>query len=143
ICPWTWITSRWLVEVAEARNLSVTWRPYSLKVLNEGNASESHAEAHRQGHRMGRVIIAARQLYGDDVVGTLYTALGNRLHPGGRTDYAAIITESLGEADLTGQVDISADSADFDAELVASTQLGIDTVGPGVGVPIIAIDGVA
>lgn len=141
ICPWTWITSRWAAEVAQAREFEIVWRPFSLKVLNEGRESASHAEGHNQGHRMGRVIVAARQLYGDEVVGKLYAGLGRRIHNDGRSDYDAIITEALGEAELSGQTDLAADETAFDAELAQSTRAGIDRVGPGVGIPLISIDG--
>lgn len=147
ICPWCWMTSRWVSEVSELRGFEVAWHPISLSILNEGQPESDylreHAEGQRQGRRMGRVIAAAEQLYGPDVVGKLYTALGNRIHPGGRDDFDAIITESLGEADLSGQADIAADDASFDAVLRENTDHALKIAGPDVGVPIISIDGVA
>lgn len=143
VCPWTWITSRWVADVAEQRGYQVSWQPFSLKILNDEAEAGTHKASHLEGQRLGRVIIAARRLYGNDVVGKLYTAMGSRLHHDQRRDYDAIITESLGEAEMTGQIDLAADDAEFDAELTASTREGIDRVGPGVGIPIISIDGVA
>ena len=36
ICPWCWITSRWIGEVQKVRNVEVTWRPFSLSMHNQG-----------------------------------------------------------------------------------------------------------
>jgi len=143
ICPWCWMTSRWVSEVARERKFEVAWHPISLAIINEGRDAGDHAEGHRQGLRMGRVIVAAEQLYGPDVVGKLYTAFGTRLHPEGRTDYDAIITEALGEADLSGQADISADDEQFDAVLRKNTEHALEIAGPDVGVPVISVNGVA
>lgn len=143
ICPWCWMTSRWISEVAEVRGFEVTWHPVSLQVINEGNEPGSHAEGMKQGHRLGRVAVAAEQLYGPDVVGKLYTAFGNRIHPGGRDDFDVIISEALGEADMTGQVDLAADDSQFDAVLRENTLHALEIAGPDVGVPVISIDGVA
>ena len=143
ICPWTWITSRWVSEVAELRGFEVEWNPFSLAVLNEGSDAGDHAEGQRQGHRMGQVLTAARASHGGRAVADLYTALGTRLHPAERTDVDAVIAESLAEAGLPAELFSAADSGEHEAELVASTRRGIELVGPGVGIPIIAIDGVA
>ncbi len=143
ICPWCWMTSRWVSEVAAVRGFEIAWHPISLQIINEGNDAGDHAEGMRQGLRMGRVVVAAEQLYGPDVVGKLYTAFGTRIHPGGRDDFDAIITESLGEADLSGQLDLSADDDQFDAVLRSNTAHALEIAGPNVGVPIISIDGVA
>lgn len=143
ICPWCWMTSRWLSEVAEVRGFEIAWHPISLAIINEGNEPGDHAEAMKHGQRMGRVAVAAEELYGPDVVGKLYTAFGTRIHPGKREDWDAIITESLGEADFSGQLDLAADDERFDATLRANTAHALDIAGPNVGVPIISIDGVA
>lgn len=143
ICPWTWITSRWVSEVADLRGLDVQWNPFSLAVLNEGSDAGDHAEGQRQGHRMGQVLTAVGAAHGGQAVADLYTALGDRLHPAGRSDADAIIAESLAEVGLPVELAAAADSGEFEADLAASTRRGIDLVGPGVGIPIIAIDGIA
>lgn len=81
LCPWAWITSRWITEVAEHRPLTVRWHEMSLALLNSGS------EMSEQRRRMldaywgpVRVVAAARHAHGDVVVGPLYTALGSRLH---------------------------------------------------------------
>ncbi|MFP3472843.1 disulfide bond formation protein DsbA, partial [Micrococcus sp. SIMBA_144] len=77
--------------VAQARGLEVRWNPFSLKVLNVGLDEGDDAQAHVDGHRMGRVVEAARQRAGQEHVAALYTALGVRLHPAGRSDIDTII----------------------------------------------------
>lgn len=143
VCPWCWMTSRWISEVATVRGFEVVWHPISLHIINEGRDTGSHAEGMRQGLRMGRVVVAAEQLYGPEVSGKLYTAFGTRIHPQGRDDYDVIIGESLGEADLSGQLDLAADDRQFDTVLRENTKHALDIAGPNVGVPIISIDGVA
>lgn len=143
ICPWCWMTSRWAAEVAEARGFEIVWHPVSLKIINEGNSDSSHAEAHNAGHRAGRVIEAARVAAGDDVVGRLYTELGERRHPGGRDDIDEIIRESLEAVGLDQALAAAADSEESDEQLRSNTHHALEIAGPDVGVPVISIDGVA
>lgn len=143
ICPWCWMTSRWAAEVARERGFAIAWHPISLAIINEGRDTGSHAEGHRQGQRMGRVVEAARVAHGEDVVGALYTELGERIHPGGRDDFDAIIAESLAAAGLPDGLAAAADAADGDAQLRANTDHALAIAGPDVGVPIISVDGVA
>lgn len=143
ICPWTWITSRWMTEVAEMRGMQVQWHPFSLAVLNEGNDPGEHAEAQWQGHRFGLVLTAVAASHGVSAVGALYTALGERLHPAGRTDYDVLLTEALAQAGLPAELAQIGASDELEDKLRARTHRGIEMVGPGVGIPIIAIDGVA
>lgn len=151
VCPWTWITSRWVAEVARVRGFEVAWRTFSLRVLNEADESDEYAEAHRDGHRIGRVIEAARAEHGDTVVGTLYTAIGERLHHQGRTDVDTIIREALGEAGLPEELvahghggELADEPSDeLDTLLRTNTDRAVSLAGPDVGIPIIAFDGVA
>lgn len=143
ICPWTWITSRWVVEVAAARGFEVQWQPFSLAILNEGNDPGDHAEAQRQGHRFGLVLTAVRAAHGAQATGDLYAALGERLHPAQRQDYDAVLGEALAQAQLPAALAALEPTAEMEAELRASTRRGIERVGPGVGIPIISIDGTA
>lgn len=143
ICPWCWMTSRWVAEVAETRGFEVAWHPISLAILNEGHDAGDHAEGHRQGKRMGRVVEAARVAHGQAVVGALYTELGTRIHPGGRDDTDVIIAESLAALDLPAALAAAADDEQNDAQLRANTDHAMAIAGPDVGVPIISVNGVA
>ncbi|CAG7609474.1 DsbA family protein [Leucobacter soli] len=142
ICPWCWMTSRWVQEVAETRGFPVSWRPISLAILNEGRDTGDHAEGHRQGKRAGQVAVAIAESADDAAVGRFYTAVGTRIHPGGRDDFDAIFSEALSEAGLPVELAASAD-AESDAVLRANTDHAMEIAGPDVGVPIISIDGVA
>ena len=87
-CPWAWITSRWVVEVQQARSLEVVWKPISLKKLNEHQTADWYTPEYRRGHFAGlqvhRVADAVSTGFGNDAVGRLYTVTGTALHPGGR-----------------------------------------------------------
>lgn len=137
------MTSRWAQEVSEARGFEIIWHPISLKIINEGNADDSHADGHLMGHRFGRVVEAARVAAGEGVVGRLYEEIGTRVHPGGRDDADAIISEALAATGLDPALAEAADTEASDAQLRANTTHALEIAGPDVGVPIISIDGVA
>jgi len=142
MCPWAWITSRWLVEVSRMRDLDITWSVMSLAVLNEHNEiPPGYAEAMKAAWGPVRVCIAAREQHGVAVLGPLYTAFGTRLHVEARTDYARIITESVADAGLPLELAAAAEDASLDGALRASHQRAIDLVGSEVGTPVIAVPG--
>lgn len=142
MCPWAWITSRWVHEVSASRDLDVTWSVMSLAVLNEGKTvPAAYAELMAAAWKPVRVCIAAEVEFGKSVLGPLYTAMGTRIHVQGRKDYDTIIAESLAEVGLPEALATAADSENFDAQLGASHARGISLVGEDVGTPIIAIPG--
>ena len=142
MCPWAWITSRWVHEVSASRDLDVTWSVMSLAVLNEGkDIPAEYAEFLVPAWKPVRVCIAAEVEFGKSVLGRLYTAMGTRIHVQGRKDYDTIIAESLAEVELPEALAAAADSENFDAQLRASHARGISLVGEDVGTPIIAIPG--
>jgi len=143
LCPWAWMTSRWLDEVAGLRDVDVRWHVMSLAVLNEGrDLPASYRSAMDDAWGPVRVIVAAASLHGERYVKPLYDAMGTRRHPGGRSDNAAIIAESLAEVGLPAELAGHAVTDEFDAQLRASHAAGITLVGEDVGTPVVSIDGV-
>ncbi|MFF2191067.1 DsbA family protein [Streptomyces sp. NPDC058155] len=144
ICPWAWMTSRWMLEVEKVRNVEVNWHVMSLAVLNEDKLDEL-PEQYREGMKAAwapvRVVTAAQQLHGDEVVGKLYTALGTRIHNGGEGNERATIVAALADVGLPADLIDYADKDTYDAELRASHKEGIDKVGQEVGTPVIAVPG--
>ncbi|MCX4509054.1 DsbA family protein [Streptomyces sp. NBC_01619] len=144
LCPWAWMTSRWMLEVEKVRPVEVRWHVMSLAVLNEDRMDEL-PEEYREGMKQAwgpvRVVIAAQQKHGDEVVGPLYTALGTRIHNEGRGVTPEVILEALDAVGLPAELADHAESDTFDAELRASHEEGISKVGQEVGTPVIAVPG--
>ncbi|MCQ4046175.1 DsbA family protein [Streptantibioticus rubrisoli] len=145
VCPWAWITSRWMLEVEKVRPVSVRWHVMSLAVLNENKDKESLPERYRELLTTAwgpvRVCIAAEQKHGSEVLGGLYTALGTRIHNQGLPRTRETIVAALEEAGLPADLADAADSDAYDTELRASHQSGISLVGEDVGTPVIAVPG--
>jgi 2-hydroxychromene-2-carboxylate isomerase len=143
ICPWAWITSRWMLEVEKVRPVKVTWHVMSLAVLNEEKEGlpERYRESMRTAWGPVRVLIAAEQREGPDVLGPLYTALGTRFHHQKAPRDRETIAAALAEAGLPAELADAMDSAEYDAALRASHAEGIERVGPDVGTPIISVNG--
>lgn len=144
VCPWAWMTSRWMLEVEKVRPVQVRWQVMSLSVLNEGkDLPVEYRALVDDAWGPVRVIIAARDLHGEEYVKPLYDAMGTRIHPGGRRDYAAVIREAVEEVALPESLAAYATSTQFDASLRASHGAGIARVGQDVGTPVVAVNGVA
>jgi 2-hydroxychromene-2-carboxylate isomerase len=144
VCPWAWMTSRWMMEVEKIREVDVRWHVMSLAVLNEGrDLPEGYRSLMDRSWGPVRVIIAAQEQHGDKVVKPLYDAMGTRIHPGGSKDYGQVIAEALDEVGLPADLARYADSTEVDEELRRSHAEGIGLVGEDVGTPVVAFNGTA
>jgi len=143
ICPWAWIASRWLLEVAKLRPVRPRWHVMSLSVLNEDKPDlpERYKELLDKGWGPVRVAIAAEQKAGPEILGPLYTALGTRFHHDKAPLERATIEAALAEVGLPADLADAMDSADFDEALRASLADGMDRVGYEVGTPVISVHG--
>jgi 2-hydroxychromene-2-carboxylate isomerase len=144
ICPWAWITSRWLMEVEQIRDIEVTWSVMSLSVLNEGrDLSADYRSMLDSAWGPVRVIIAAARAHGPSVIKPLYDAMGTRIHLGGEKDFAKVVGPALEECGLPGDLARFAGSDEVDADVRASHERAISLVGDEVGTPVICVADVA
>jgi 2-hydroxychromene-2-carboxylate isomerase len=144
VCPWAWMTSRWLMEVEQVRDVEVTWSVMSLSVLNEGRElSADYRMMMDRSWAPVRVIVAAAREHGPKVIKSLFDAMGTRIHLGAETDYLKVIASALQECGLPPELSRFADSTEVDDDLRASHQRAIDLVGDDVGTPVISVEGVA
>jgi 2-hydroxychromene-2-carboxylate isomerase len=144
-CPWAWMTSRWVDEVARLRDLDVTWHVMSLAVLNENSTelSDHYKQFLPRALRYTRLVTAVAELHGADLIKPLYDALGTRIHLGGSIDADTVMAEALAELDLPAELVAFADTTEFEPQLRASHADGIGRVGQDVGTPVIAVNGTA
>jgi protein-disulfide isomerase-like protein with CxxC motif len=145
LCPWAWITSRWIINASEVRPIEVKWHVMSLAYLNasKDDLSDEYRELLAQAWGPVRVCIAAEQAFGPEVLGPLYTALGNRFHLEQKPKDRATIEEALADAGLPTNLADAADSEEFDDALKKSHHEGMDQVGYEVGTPVISVNGAA
>jgi protein-disulfide isomerase-like protein with CxxC motif len=145
LCPWAWMTSRWMLEVEKVRDVEVRWHVMSLAVLNEDKLDELPEEYRDMLENKAwgpvRVVVAAQQEHGDEVVGKLYTALGTRFHNEGMGPVREAVVAALKDVGLPTSLADFADKGTYDAQLRASHKEGIEKVGQEVGTPVIAVPG--
>jgi 2-hydroxychromene-2-carboxylate isomerase len=144
VCPWAWITSRWMVEVGEQRELDIDWRFICLRFVNEHRdyATEFRA-GYEEGHNLGMRLLraAAAQKEQDPTrVGPLYTLLGSRLHVEGRRSDLMDpdgLRATFEEEGFDAALADAAYDERWDEPVRADTEVALERVGRDVGTPII------
>ncbi|MDX3099005.1 DsbA family protein [Streptomyces sp. ME19-03-3] len=148
LCPWAWITSRWLLEVEQVRPVRADWRIMSLAYLNldqrEGKGlSTDYRNLMETAWGSVRVCAAAAEHADRAVLGPLYTAIGTRLHNQRRREDPSVITEALAEVGLPASLARAATNTQFDQLIKDSHHEAFDEVGLDVGTPVLRISGTA
>lgn len=144
LCPFAWISSRWILEVEDVRDIEVSWHVMSLAYLNQDkDIPDEYREMLKPAWGPVRVCIAAAEAHGDDVLLPLYTAMGNRIHHEKQAISRELIVASLEEVGLPVALADAMDDTSLDGAVAKSHHLGMDQVGDDVGTPTIAIEGTA
>jgi hypothetical protein len=148
VCPWAWLTSRWVAEVARLRNLEVDWRFICLRLLNDDKDYEKDFPAgyiagHGSGQKLLRVAAAVRATEGRRRMGELYTQFGGDIHVRGRRHdivdhYEAGFPDYLRSVGLEEPYVGAANDGSLDAVLQAETDEALSRTGKDVGTPIIS-----
>ena len=138
VCPWCWMTSRWIVDVAPHRDLDIRWRSISLKMKNAETPDHPYEGLYNSSHRLLRVLESVRAGEGDGVIGGLYTEFGRRIHLGQDLDFDP--AEALGAVRLDHRYADAADDEAWDEIIARDMAEGLALTGQDVGTPLIAFD---
>lgn len=135
-CPWTWLTSRWLVDVAEQRGLDVAWQPLSLKVVNGDNIPEQYRSRTDATFVALRAVTALADAGDHQAAGRLYTALGDAFFRKGVEPTQESVKEIVVAA--AAQAADALDDASYDAAIVERTTSIVEATGGDVGSPVLS-----
>jgi len=148
VCPWAWITSRWVTNVQQLRNYEVSWKFISLRMVNAERGYAGH-EAYEKIHNAGlsalRVASAARAQGGNASVAAVYTALGNAIHVGGRreelvNDPKSFLLSIVADAGLPAEVAAACEDSTHDEVIRFETEAALSKTGKDVGTPILTFN---
>jgi 2-hydroxychromene-2-carboxylate isomerase len=142
LCPWAWMSSRWILEVEQVRDVHVDFHVMSLAVLNEGRQDLAEDYQRRMATEAwygARASLVVEQRYGQDALRAFYTALGTRFHLGQEPRDPATVRAALADLGLDEAIAESCTSTAIDEALRASHHQGMDPVGMDVGTPVIRI----
>jgi protein-disulfide isomerase-like protein with CxxC motif len=144
LCPFAWITSRWMLEVEKVRDVRTTFHVMSLSVLNaDKDVEQRYKDMLERGWGPVRLAIAIEQGHGTEALRPFYTAIGTKHHNEGREFDKALYEEVLEEIGLPLDLANAAEDESLDDAVRASHQDGIERVGEEVGTPVISIGGTA
>jgi Mycothiol-dependent nitroreductase Rv2466c len=148
-CPWAWITSRWIKEVAPQRDLAVTWRSYCLEIRDDYGVAPTVPEqfrdaamaAHASSHRMLRIFEAARARAGEEAVDALYTEWGRRFFARGVARDEGLLSECLAACRLDSDLVAAANDEKWDAPIVEAMEVAYAFGGAKTQTPTIVVGG--
>ncbi|GAA3445373.1 disulfide bond formation protein DsbA [Planomonospora venezuelensis] len=140
-CPYTWLTSRWLLEVEKVRPVEVRWHVMSLSVLNEGRDDDPEGDPEGYLWVPVRVCAAVRRHHGQEALGRFYTAMWTAGNDRGEHEWMGSLQDALAAAGLPVELAEAGTSAEYDDAVRASHAEGVGLVGPHVGTPIVAATG--
>ena len=144
ICPWAWMTSRWMLEVEQVRPVRTVFHVMSLSVLNDGRDLDAdYRDTMDRAWAPARVALAVEQAYGSERLAEFYTAIGTRIHVQQAGFGREVITAALMDCGLPTELTDAGDHGGNDDALRASHHAGMDPVGYEVGTPVIHIGAVA
>lgn len=146
-CPWAWITSRWIKDVAPRREFDVTWRSYCLEIRDDygvaptvpENLRDRVIEAHALSHRMLRIFEATRAQAGEEAVDRLYTAWGRRFFVGRSERDDGLLSACLIACGLDPNLAAAADEEKWDGPITEAMEVAYAFGGPKTQTPTIVV----
>jgi 2-hydroxychromene-2-carboxylate isomerase len=146
-CPWAWITSLWVKDVAPHRDLAVTWRSFCLEIRDDYGVAPTMPEerreaaiaAHAISHRMLRILEAVRAGVGEEAVDALYTAWGRRFFVRGTARDETLLEECMAACGLDPEFFSAADDEKWDAPIVEAMTVAYAFGGEKTQTPTIVV----
>lgn len=146
-CPWAWITSMWVREVAPHRDLDLTFRSYCIEIRDDYDVAPTLAPEYREralvghalSHRMMRIFEAARAEHGDSMVEKMYLEWGRRYFERGNEAGDALLIETVAAVGLDAALVAAADDEKWDTPIVEFMEIAYSFGGPKTQTPTIVV----